>query len=487
VLTTLRIALLTGLLALVSTTAVIAFIYWRTADVAVTEMHRQVEEQGAVLAEVYRSGGRSALIRAITDTADTGDPQTAAALLDPAGRPVSGNVEQPPRGPLREGSRVALIRLQDESSPREAAIVLHRLNGSDGWLLNARTATYEGLELRETLERSLLLGLMLAVLMGVGGGALMARFVENRLRRIVVVANRISDGDVTQRVPLSGANDAFDGLGREINRMLDRLATLMSELRVLTDTLAHDLRSPVGRMRAAADAAMVATSADDRDAQLAAVCRHADGLTRMLTTVMEIGRSESLTTRNQFTVFAPADLIGELAEMYEPVVEETGRDLEVKAQRDLPQMVGHRQLLAQAMSNLIENALRHADSGEIVVGAEVDGDIVRLGVADRGKGIALAQQAEARRRFGRLDSSRSRDGAGLGLALVEAIAHLHGGQLVLEDNGPGLRAWIEVPRREVPVIVPETRRPLESRRDGPMLADRRGEAKDEQHDRGRSH
>jgi signal transduction histidine kinase len=228
--------------------------------------------------------------------------------------------------------------------------------------------------------------------------------------------------------------------------MLDRITALMGELRLLTDSLAHDLRSPVSRLRSAATAAAEATDPVEREELLARAIRQADSLMRILTTVLEISRSEALTGRDQFTHFDAAELAAELTEMYEPLVEERGAELRYDRPDHPVAMFGHRQLLAQAISNLIENAIRYASSGgEIAVRVIAATRHVRIEVADRGPGIPEELRGEARRRFGRLDSSRSDEGAGLGLALAESIAHLHQGKLRLEDNAPGLRISLDLP------------------------------------------
>ncbi|GAC1584179.1 MAG: ATP-binding protein [Sphingomicrobium sp.] len=445
--TSLRIAVLSGLLALLANVAVVGFISYRTYDAAVETLHLQVTEQSTVLDRVYHSGGMSQLANAIDDMLDTDDPQVVAAVLGPSGRPLIGNVATMDLLAKGEtaGYRITLLRLTDDPTPHEAAIMLQRLPAGR-WLLSGRTAG-DGLALRQTLATSLWFSLALAVLLGLVCGLITARYVDSRVRKIAAVADRITGGDFDQRVPVSGTSDAFDGLGRQINLMLDRIGVLMSELRMLTDTLAHDLRSPVGRLRAAAEAAMATNDSRERDQLLGNVLRQADSLMRILTTVLEIGRSEALTTRNQFALFDPAKLGEELGEMYEPVAEEAGMTFELELGTDLQPFFGHRQLLTQAVSNLIENALKYATTGcDIRLIVSQDGKRLRLGVADRGPGIEEAQRGTARKRFGRLDSSRSTEGAGLGLALVEAIAHLHNGALALEDRSPGLIAWIDLPR-----------------------------------------
>jgi len=228
--------------------------------------------------------------------------------------------------------------------------------------------------------------------------------------------------------------------------MLDRITALMEELRLLTDSLAHDLRSPASRLRAAAHAAAESSDPAEQEELLGSVVRNADALIRILSTILEISRSEALTGRKQFAWFDVSELAAELAEMYDPVADERGASLRFdRPTRPVP-LFGHRQLLAQAMSNLIENAIRYGSSGrEIDVHVRPGDKQIRIEVADRGPGIPPDRREEAMRRFGRLDSSRSDEGAGLGLALAQSIAHLHEGELLLDDNQPGLVTTLRLP------------------------------------------
>ncbi len=204
--TTLRIALLAGLLALLSNLAVIGFIYERTHDEAVASLHRQVVEQSKVLTDVHRTGGNAALGEAIDDTLAYADPQTAVALLAPDGRQMKGNLAQAPAvQSMQEGYHSAVIRLRGQPSPHQAELVLARL--PDGqWLVSGRLVG-EGLAFRATLERSLLLALVVAGLLGLACGVILAHYVSRRIGSIAAVANRISARDLSQRVPLSGAGD----------------------------------------------------------------------------------------------------------------------------------------------------------------------------------------------------------------------------------------------------------------------------------------
>jgi len=443
--TTIRIALLAGRLALLSNLAVIGFIYVRTHDEAVASLHRQVTEQSKVLTDVYRSGGKAALDDAIDDSLTYADPQTAVALFGKDGRQLKGNLAQAPAlQTMQEGYRSAVIRLRGQPSPHQAEIVLSRLPGGQ-WLLSGRLVG-EGVAFRATLERSLILALFVAGLLGLLCGMVLAHYVSRRIGGIAAVANRISGHDLSERVPVSRAGDSFDRLAMQINAMLDRIGGLMEELRLLTDSLAHDLRSPVSRLRAAAHAAAEADDPAEQEELLGSVVRNADALIRILTTVLEISRSEALTGRKQFAWFDVGELAAELTEMYDPLADERGASLKFDRPARAAPLFGHRQLLAQALSNLIENAIRYGSSGgEIDVRVQPGDKRVRLEVADRGPGIPLDRREEATRRFGRLDSSRSDEGAGLGLALAKSIAHLHEGELRLEDNQPGLLTALDLP------------------------------------------
>jgi len=205
----------------------------------------------------------------------------------------------------------------------------------------------------------------------------------------------------------------------------------------------------VSRLRSAAHAAAETADPKEQEELLGSVIRQSDSLMRILSAVLEISRSEALTGRNQFAWFDAGELSAELTEMYEPLAEEQGAALKFERPTRATPLYGHRQLLAQAISNLLENAIRYgASGGEICVRVQPGGSAVRIEVGDRGPGIPETLRGEALRRFGRLDSSRSDEGAGLGLALAQAIAHLHQGKLMLEDNHPGLLTALALPVHE---------------------------------------
>ncbi len=443
---TLRVAALAMLLALLSNLALVGFIRWRTHDDAFASLRIQATDQARALSDVYAAGGLPALRATIADLSGAGDARFVATILSADGRAIDGNIAAGlPAGPRRvTGFQTIDVRRTGALRDEEAGVVLRPLD-EGRWLASGLTYG-ERLSFQATLERSLALAVVLSLLFGIVCGLVTAGYVGRRVRAIATSVDEVGAGDLARRAPVTGSGDAFDLLSIRINLMLDRIGGLMGELRLLTDSLAHDLRSPVGRLRARIEQAMTVDDEAQRDVLLAGVLQEADSLMRMLTTVLEIGRSEAMAGRERFAPVDPTALVAELVEMYEPLAEEAGVALTQDQPGPLRMVAGHRQLLAQALSNLIDNALHYgASGGEIHLFATAGPDGLSLGVADRGPGIAPADQAEARRRFGRLDSSRSAPGAGLGLALVEAVAHLHGGTLQLDDNRPGLRATLRLP------------------------------------------
>lgn len=442
--TSMRVALLHILLALGSSFILLGFIHLQTRDDALAELRRLAVAEAKTLVRLYDTGNRQGFRYEVEEALSGDDPELLLGVFDHRNRLVAGNISAADRAGAMgfETGRVTL----DTGEVVEAG--LYRLPLKGGGLLISGRSFDEKLTLQRTLQRSLVLAVVMSVLLGLGGAMVLTRYVGQRIGDISLVADAVGEGDLGRRVPVAGERDAFDRLAVQINHMLDRIQSLMDELRLLTDSLAHDLRSPVSRLRARIERALTVADEDQRDAELSGVMQEADALMRMLTVVLEIGRSEAMAGRKQFEALNPAGLMAELAEMYAPLAEEA----EVRLTVNLPDpqealsIDGHRQLLAQAISNLIDNALKYGSAGgevELAVGiAEHD---ITLVVGDHGGGIAPEDEAEARRRFGRLDQARSSEGAGLGLALVDTVARLHGGRMVLADNQPGLRAMICLP------------------------------------------
>ena len=441
---TARIALLAIALALVSNLVLVGFVWKHTRDVALLATRREMVEQSSALLAIRRDGGDAALAEAVDDR-PPGDPSLVIALLDAAGRRCLGYAPLQVIVPLvTTPFRVANLAGDGSWGEHDTGYVLTPVRG--GWLLVGRNLDVIEAE-QHAIERALALAVTLSLALGIGAGLVLARYVGARLDRIARVVEAAGEGDLSRRVPtVAGHADAFDRLAARLNAMLGKIERLMGELRVVTDGLAHDLRSPLARLRTKTEQAVIAADPGQREAALGGLLVETDLVMRMLTMVIEITRAESVS-RTRFTTVEPAELVEDIVDLYGPVVEDAGLAFHVAIEDRPPPISVHRELVTQAVTNLIDNALKYgASGGELTVRLVVESDEIVIRVEDRGPGIAMADRAEALRRFGRLDTARTKPGAGLGMALIEAVAKLHGGRIVLSDNAPGLVAGIVLPR-----------------------------------------
>ena len=442
-----RIALLSIILALVSNLALVGFIWKQTSADAVAALHRESVEQADALRAVWRTGALPALADAITQAREPGDVTLVLAIFDARGHRVAGYAPAHLAVPLADTPfRIAVLGQGGVWASREAGYTLHPIG--DDWLLVGRP-----LDLIEAqqiaIERALALAVVLSLMLGVGTGLVLAHYVAGRLNSIVSVMDAAGEGDLSRRVSLvregDSDGDAFDRLAVRLNAMLGKIEQLMAELRVVTDSLAHDLRSPLARLRTKTEQAVLIADPHQREAALGGLLVETDLIMRMLTMVIEISRSESVT-RDRFTLVAPAELVEEIGELYAPVVEDAGLRFMIEVEDRPAPLPIHRELMSQALSNLIDNALKHgASGGQVTLRLSRGLEGIVFQVEDRGPGIAEADRAQALKRFGRLDSARTTPGAGLGMALIEAVARLHGGRFDLADNGPGLIARLIIP------------------------------------------
>jgi signal transduction histidine kinase len=324
---------------------------------------------------------------------------------------------------------------------------------------------------RDLEERERLFGIIanagqwsvaLVVVLGLAGGFFVSRRVLSRIDAMTATAQTIMAGDLAGRLPVAGTGDELDRLAEHLNAMLERIEALMRGLKEVSDNIAHDLKTPLTRLRNRCEEALRGNSGvAEYRAALEATIAESDDLIRTFDALLMIARAESGQARDNMAEFDAAEIVRDVGELYEPLADENGLTLKVEAPSAAP-VRGNRELISQALSNLIDNAIKYAKpngavngemSGaangvpaEIVVKADGEGDRIMLSVADRGPGIPEADRGRVVERFVRLEQSRSAPGSGLGLSLVSAVARLHGGELKLEDNHPGLRSIIALPR-----------------------------------------
>jgi len=431
---------------LLVTLPVLLFVYHQTDRLLESRIAQRLDDRERSLLSSFKAGGIPGIEQAIDNEIDTGIISGGAILLaDPAGRKLAGNIASWPPV-LRGPTRWTELRLYAEhgTEPQLFAIRVDRLPNNYLLLLGTNLEARE--RMRGALVEALVGALVLAIPLGIMFAFLVLRVADRQAKVIGGVAERIAAGDFTQRLSVAPGG-SYSKLALAINAMLERIEELVEQLRTVTDALAHDMRSPLTRMRANIEKAAT-HSCDDVQAQaLEAVGIDADRLLRLISATLEIGRTEAGVGRQQFDAFEFADLLHSICDIYEPLAEERGVSLRVEP-RDGLTYFGNRQLIGRAVANLIDNALKYAaGGGSIALGADSVGDRIELWVADKGPGIPPELRHEAVVKYRRLEEARTTEGSGLGLAFVRAVARLHGGDVELIDNHPGLKVVMTL-RRE---------------------------------------
>ena len=423
----------------------VAFSAWYTT---IGLLKRQVEvvigNDAAALNDHYDVGGMASLANAIRNRlADNPDGDGIYLLLDQLGNRVIGNVNQWP-APLNQVDawyQLPVIRDKGESV---ALLRAYALPGG-GQLLVGRDVRARA-ELRDVLRTGLLSALALMLVLGLVGAVLIRALFRRTIRDIATTARAIARGDLARRVPKTGSGDEFDELADIINDMLERIGRLMDGVRQVSNAIAHDLRTPITRARTRLeDASLHAHGDEELRSAIDRATLDLDDIVGVFEALLRIAEIEAGSRRAAFAEIDLAPLITDVDELYHAVAEERGLRLEADIVGPLP-LLGDRQLIQQAVANLLDNALKFSPpGGAIRLAARLEERLLTITVADRGPGIAEADRGRATERFFRAESARSTSGSGLGLALVAAVAQLHGGVLRLADNQPGLKAIITLP------------------------------------------
>lgn len=397
------------------------------------------------IAATYAAAGLKAAAAAVRFRIAT-DPAKSSVilLLDPRGRRIAGNLSGWPAGVGRSESwrHVDLRRSRHQDrEPLTMGIVTTRF--PDGTQLLTGHVVENDLRFGGYLEASLVGAVLLAIPLAGCAAFVSAAIIKGRLRSVIEAAGAVGSGDMERRIKPTGSGDMFDALSEEINAMLDRITSLMNEMRLVTDGLAHDLRSPLTRMRAVLDNAMRHSKDEISTAALEKALDEGDTLLRMLDAALFISRAEAGIGRDSFIPVDVGSLLQDFQEMYDVLAEDQGVVIEVDAPAGL-MVRSHREIFGRVLSNLIDNALKYGGD-RILLSAQRQDGRVRIMVTDNGPGIPEGHRQEALRRFARLDAARHISGAGLGLSLAAAVAHLHGGTLTLGDAAPGLCVSLILP------------------------------------------
>lgn len=433
--------------------SLLGYLAWNSRRLINEQIIATVNGEITELAEEYeRNGLRQLLLEVENRSLRPGSNLYLVSAV--TGQGLAGNVGSLAPGTMNQTgwSEISYQRLEGPDRGDHRALVRVYELASGFRLLVGRD-----LEERQRLLRIIGTGgrwsILLVIALGIGGGIFVSRRVLSRIDAMTHATQRIMGGDLTERVPVGRSGDELDRLAENLNAMLERIEALMRGLKEVSDNIAHDLKTPLTRLRNRAEQALA--SSGDVGAYRAALERtieESDGLISTFNALLMIARAESGQARDGMAEFDAAEVAQGMHELYEPLAEDKGLVLSVVAAS--PVMVyGNRELVSQALANLVENAIKYGQPAEgqteasVVIEARVSGDDVLLSVADHGPGIPEADRRRVVERFVRLEASRTEPGSGLGLSLASAVAILHGGELQLSDNAPGLHATLRLPRR----------------------------------------
>lgn len=433
----------------------LVFISQETATVMRDQIVQTVDAEISGLANQYRSGG----IRRLVGVVEALSRRPGASLYlvtDFSGNTLAGNIQGLPADVLSGADgqlqRVSYSRIDDRAR-FEALVRVFEIPG--GFRVLVGRDLEEQQFFRAVLAEALRYWLIVVVILGFVTWIFVSRRVLKRIDAMSATGRQIMNGDLSERLPVDGSGDEFDRLATGLNAMLEKIEALLYGLKDVSDNIAHDLKTPLTRLRNRLEGAL--REGADRDkatyrSTLESAIEDCDHLIHTFDALLKIARVEAGSSDAEMTAVDLKELAGEIVELYEPLAEDQGSTLSL-GQAEALTLKGNRELLAQALVNLVENALKYGKDpatgvARVVVGVARQGDKAVLSVADAGAGIAEADRERAARRFVRLEASRSEPGSGLGLSLVQAVARLHGGSLELGDAAPGLRAELRLPMKE---------------------------------------
>jgi signal transduction histidine kinase len=445
--------------------SLLGYFAWNTRRLINEQIMTSVNAEVGEISNIYARRGLLGLERTIGNRALR--PGANLYLVTaPNGQALGGNIESLAPGVMGTTgwSETSYRRLEDQDTADHRALV-NVTELSNGFRLLIGRDLEERRRLIRIVAEAAQWSVLVVIALGLGGGIFVARRVLRRIDAMTGTTQRIMAGDLSGRLPVGRSGDELDRLAENLNAMLERIEALMVGLKEVSDNIAHDLKTPLTRLRNRAEEALAkAGNEAEYRAALERTIEESDGLIRTFNALLMIARAESGQARGNMDDFDAADVAQGIQELYEPLAEDNGLTLHVKTEQ--APLHGNRELISQALANLVENAIKYgqpapalqplsaeATSAEaaaskpkdILIEARRDGDQVLLSVTDRGQGIPEAERDHAVERFVRLEASRTQSGSGLGLSLASAVATLHGGALKLSDARPGLRATLAIP------------------------------------------
>lgn len=440
-----RLAALYFLVFAASVLGLLLFVYWTSADFIERQTEATLDAEITGLAEQYAQRGLSGLVQ-IVAARSAGDRGDAMIYLvtDPDGRPIAGNIAGWPAGVPIHSAALSFALEKTVNGRLETHAARGRLFIIPGGyrLLVGRDIS-DAAAFRRQVRSTLQWAGLIALGIGVAGGTVMSRNMLRRVEQVNRTSERVMAGNLSDRVPLRGTSDEFDQLAANLNRMLDQIERLMTAMREVTDDVAHDLKTPLSRLRSRLELALAEPPGGPiQNEAIRASIDEADRLLATFNALLSIAELESGARRDEAEPVSLSEIARLAAELYEPVAEENGFRLSLMIEPGV-NIRGDRHLLSQALANLLDNAIKYAGGGEIeILAYRRDGQAV-MEVADHGPGVPEPDREIVFDRFVRLEPSRTTPGNGLGLSLVRAIVRRHEGTVILEDNHPGLRVRLQ--------------------------------------------
>jgi signal transduction histidine kinase len=449
---TFRLTLIYMALFGVSVLVLLVFIYWSTARFLAGQTDAAIEAEVTELAERYRADGLAGLTVVIAKRLSRKPAGSFIYLLvDLKYQQLIGNLDRWPDVPADPNGWLG-FQLEDHVSGyrdvHRARARRYALEGGFHLLVGRDMHDLDAVQ--SLIAQALIWGFIITLVLALIGGTMMSRSTVRRIEAINETSREIMSGDLSRRIHTLNTGDDFDKLAENLNNMLDRIESLMESVRRVSDNIAHDLRTPLARLRNLLE--MIRVQKNEADNSTVTVDRavaQADEILSTFNALLRIARIESKRHRERFLSLELATLILDVAELYEPLAEEKRQKFKINLLGS-PKIYGDRDLLFQAFANLVDNAIKYTPfdgSMSITVNSMQHG--AQVLIADNGPGIPTAVREKVFERFYRLDESRNTPGSGLGLSLVAAVIKLHDATLVLEDNQPGLRVIIDFPNRSV--------------------------------------
>ncbi|MEP6836657.1 MAG: ATP-binding protein [Bradyrhizobium sp.] len=456
--TAFRLTLVYLLLFALFAASLLGYFAWNTRRLITEQITTTVNAEVGELTDLYTRRGLR-LVVAINNRA-LRPGANLYLITTPNGTSLGGNVASLSPGVMGSSgwSETAYRRLDDQDNGAHRALV-YVTQLDNGFRLLVGRDLEERRRLFGIVAHAAQWSLLVVIVLGIGGGIFVARRVLRRIDAMTGTAQRIMAGDLSGRLPVGRSGDELDRLAENLNAMLERIEALMVGLKEVSDNIAHDLKTPLTRLRNRAEEALASSGTEgEYRAALERTIEESDGLIRTFNALLMIARAESGQARGNMDDFDAADVANGIHELYEPLAEDDGMTLRVKTAP--VRLHGNRELIGQALANLVENAIKYgkpsavvqpldaaaaARTWEILIEARREGDSVLLSVSDHGPGIPEGDRKHAVERFVRLEASRTLPGSGLGLSLASAVATLHGGELRLGDSHPGLIATLVIP------------------------------------------